>query len=140
MEEPKNHTCACMKWLPDGSSHFDGKYSDILEIIESTVNENLKGKADVKADWFWKDKRYSYDKKVICDIIHVDLLSDKELDSSDLKSPITDLFQKMDSLAEASSYELGMEGYINAYKDHQAEDDFAEAIGSMSQTDIAMDR
>lgn len=136
MEEPKKHSCACMKWLPDEISYFDG---ELLEIIESSVNESLEGKADVKADWFWKTKQFSYDKKVNCDTLHLNLLSDTKIDFDDLSSCVTDLFQKMDSLAEASSYEPGVEGYINAYKDHQAENDFAAAVNDMSQTDITMD-
>lgn len=140
MEEPKKHVCACMKWLPDGSSHSDGKYGDLLKVIEASVNESLDGRADVKADWFWKDKHFSYNKKTTCDVIHVSLLSNKELDFDKLSSPVADLFQKMDGIAETSSYVYGVEGYVSAYKDHMAENDFAAAVSGIPQTDAAMEQ
>lgn len=135
MEEPKKHACACMKWLPNGCSHQDGVYGDLLKVIESTVNNNLK--ADVEADWFSKGEHFSYRKKVNCDSIHIDLTSSEELEFDDITSCIVDLFQKMDSLAEASSYEPGMDGYMNAYKDAN---DLAAAVNDLSQTDIMMER
>lgn len=140
IEEPKNHSCACMKWIPEGCSHADGKYGELLGIIEQSVNESLEGEADVKATWFDKDRHFSYEKKVTCDNMFVDLVSNKEIDVDDLYAPVVNLFQKMDELAEASSYEPGIEGYISAYKDNQAENDFAAAVDAISQTDSALEQ
>lgn len=140
MEEPKGHSCACMKWIPDGKSHSDGEYGPLLGAIESSINNSLEGKADVRADWFHKDEHFSYDKKVNCDAIHLSLQSDKELEFDELEARVTDLFKEMDALAEASSYEPGLDGYVSAYKDHQSENDFAAAVDGMSQTDAAIAR
>lgn len=104
------------------------------------MNESLEGKADVKATWFDKDKHFSYEKKVTCDNMFVKLQSNKKIDFDDLYASVVNTFQKMDELAVASSYEPGMEGYISAYKDNQAENDFAAAVGAISQTNTALEQ